>query len=72
MSADYRAGGAATDIYPDVDIFGAHLQDLPTSALTRVVVGGYIHVVPMVVDACVEELCRRGQLMLAYNLLRKN
>ena len=72
MSAGYCAGGAATDVYPDLDIFGAHLQDLPTSALTRVVVGGYIHVVPMVVDACVEKLCQRGQLVLAYKILKRN
>ncbi|KAJ3555267.1 hypothetical protein NM688_g2675 [Phlebia brevispora] len=40
--------------------FGSHIQDLPTLALARVVIGGYTHVVPVVVDACVEELYRTG------------
>ncbi|KAF7789295.1 hypothetical protein EIP86_000239 [Pleurotus ostreatoroseus] len=40
--------------------FGAHVQDLPTTAMTRVSIGGYAHVVPLVVNACVEELYRTG------------
>lgn len=48
------------------EVFGARIQDLPTTALTRVIIGGYTHIVPMVANACVEELYRTGMLHLSF------
>ncbi len=48
------------------DVFGTHLQDLPTIAMSRILVGGFTHIVPMVVDACVEEIYRTGTLRFRY------
>ena len=43
-----------------VDVFGAYLQDLPDSVMAPIVVNGYRHFVPAVVQAKIEELYRTG------------
>ena len=43
-----------------LDVFGVHLQDLPESIMVPVVVGGYRHYVPAVVQAGIDELYRTG------------
>ncbi|KAI0685215.1 hypothetical protein BC835DRAFT_1421462 [Cytidiella melzeri] len=40
----------------DLHLFGTHLEDLPDFALSPVIVGGYLHEVPSVIAAAIEEL----------------
>jgi hypothetical protein len=44
-----------------VDVFGSQLQDLPERVMVPVLVGGYKHYVPEVVDACIDDLYRTGE-----------
>ncbi|KAI0090863.1 hypothetical protein BDY19DRAFT_741875 [Irpex rosettiformis] len=42
--------------FKDLHLFGTHLEDLPDFALSPVVIGGYLHEVPVAVAAAIEEL----------------
>ena len=45
-------------------VFGSYIQDLPGDAMVPLIVGGYRHYVPTVVQACIEALYDIGQPQL--------
>lgn len=47
-------------VYVRTDVFGTHLQDLSDAVMVPVIVTGYRHYVPAVVQATIEELYRTG------------